>query len=58
MVEKIVNDYPENWIYVYKKLKLTEESEVRVFIDSVLNLISETEDEKVKEIIKNFKLNP
>lgn len=57
VVEKIINNYPENWIYVYKKLKLIEEREIRVFIDSVLNLISETEDEKVKEIIKNFRLN-
>jgi biotin-(acetyl-CoA carboxylase) ligase len=57
VLEKIVNDYSENWIYVYQKLKLTEESEVRVFVDSVLNIISETEDEKIKEIIKNFKLN-
>jgi len=51
VLEKIVNDYSENWIYVYQKLKLTEESEVRVFVDSVLNIISETEDEKIKEII-------
>lgn len=55
IIDKIINDYPYNWSYIYQKLKMTTEGEVSFFLENILSIIHQKENADIEEFLKNFK---
>lgn len=55
IIDKIINEYPPNWSYVYQKLKMTTEGEVSVFLENIFSIMHQKENEDIEELIKSFK---